>query len=204
MSSRSGRIGCRLVIPQRLRRTVLEALHASHLGKEKTKARARQIVYWPGIYRDVENVTRCCTSCQRDLLAQQQETMMRRPPAERPFELHIDFADHAGRKYLVAVDRYSGWLFVADLGVSAPAYTGPKDDSRRHDERTRYATYVNGRHGKRAFGGTRLFDVVFRAVRRNGLTQDTNNGQLEVAPRKWFTGARNRDGGRQERTPAGV
>ena len=140
MSSRSGRIGCRLVIPQRLRRTVLEALHASHLGKEKTKARARQIVYWPGIYRDVENVTRCCTSCQRDLLAQQQETMMRRPPAERPFELHIDFADHAGRKYLVAVDRYSGWLFVADLGVSAPAYTGPKDDSRRHDERTRYAT----------------------------------------------------------------
>ena len=140
MSSRSGRIGCRLVIPQRLRRTVLEALHASHLGKEKTKARARQIVYWPGIYRDVEKVTRCCTSCQRDLLAQQQETMMRRPPAERPFELHIDFADHAGRKYLVAVDRYSGWLFVADLGVSAPAYTGPKDDSRRHDERTRYAT----------------------------------------------------------------
>ena len=42
------------------------------------------------------------------------------------------------------------------------------------------------------------------AVRRNGLTQDTNNGQLEVAPRKWFTGARNRDGGRQEKTPAGV
>ena len=47
---------------------------------------------------------------------------MRRPPAERPFqELHIDFADHAGRKYLVAVDIYSGWLFVADLGISAPA-----------------------------------------------------------------------------------
>ena len=37
--------GSRLVIPQRLRMTVLEALHASPLRKEKTKTRARQIVY---------------------------------------------------------------------------------------------------------------------------------------------------------------
>ena len=114
--------GSRIVIPQKLRRTVLEALHASHLGKEKTKARARQIVFWPGIDRDVENITRSCPLCQRELPAQQKETMLRRKPATRPFEqLHMDFADHAGRKYLVAVDGFSGWLFVADLGPNAPA-----------------------------------------------------------------------------------
>ena len=46
---------------------------------------------------------------------------MRRDAAERPFEqLHMDFADHAGRKYLIAIDGYSGWLFVANLGTSAP------------------------------------------------------------------------------------
>ena len=55
----------RLVTPLRLRSTVLEALHASHLGKEKPKARARQIVYWSGIDRGVENITRCCTSSVR-------------------------------------------------------------------------------------------------------------------------------------------
>ena len=114
--------GSRIVIPQKLRRTVLEALHASHLGKEKTKARARHIVFWPGIDRDVENITRSCPLCQRELPAQQKETMLRRKPATRPFEqLHMDFADHAGRKYLVAVDGFSGWLFVADLGPNAPA-----------------------------------------------------------------------------------
>ena len=54
----------------------------------------------------IANITRCCTSCQRELPNQQQETMMRRPPVEKLFqELHIDFADHAGRKYLVAVDE---------------------------------------------------------------------------------------------------
>ena len=37
--------GRRLVIPAGLRKQVLQQLHSSHLGKEKTKQRARQVVY---------------------------------------------------------------------------------------------------------------------------------------------------------------
>ena len=42
---------------------------------------------------------------------------MQHEPASRPFQyLDLDLADHAGGKYLVAVDGCSGWLFVENVG----------------------------------------------------------------------------------------
>ena len=57
--------GRRLVIPAALRRQMLQRLHASHLGKEKTKQRARQLLYWPGIDNEIDNLVRNCAACQR-------------------------------------------------------------------------------------------------------------------------------------------
>ena len=39
----------KVVVPVTLRAKVLKLLHSAHMGIEKTKARARQVVYWPGI-----------------------------------------------------------------------------------------------------------------------------------------------------------
>ncbi|KAF0307558.1 Transposon Ty3-I Gag-Pol polyprotein [Amphibalanus amphitrite] len=112
--------GCRLVIPQELRKAVLAALHDGHLGKERTKSRARQVVYWPGMDADVENVTRSCRNCQAQLPSQQRETVLHHQPTQRPFQsLDLDFAEHAGRKYLIAVDGFSGWRFIKLLGNCA-------------------------------------------------------------------------------------
>jgi len=55
--------GPRLVIPQSLRRETLIRLHDGHQGINRTKRRARQTVYWPGIDRDVENTTLACQFC---------------------------------------------------------------------------------------------------------------------------------------------
>ena len=99
---------------------MLLALHDGHLGKERTKSRARQTVYWPGMDADVENVTRSCRRCQRELPSHQRETIIYHPPTQRPFQrLDLDFAEHAGRKYLIAVDGFSGWRFIKPLGCSA-------------------------------------------------------------------------------------
>jgi transposase InsO family protein len=112
--------GRRLVVPAALRSQVLRQLHASHLGKELTKQRARQIVYWPRIDNDVDNIVRNCTACQRELPSQPQETLLHRPPPSRPFEeISMDFGDYGGHKFLIAVDHCSGWQSVADLGTHA-------------------------------------------------------------------------------------
>ena len=112
--------GRRLVVPAALRRQVLQQLHISHLGKEKTKQRARQIVFWPGIDNDIDNVVRRCPPCQRDLPSLPRETLRHRPAPDRPFqEVSMGFGDYGGHKFLVTVDHCSGWQFVQDLGWHA-------------------------------------------------------------------------------------
>ena len=53
----------RIVIPKRERKEVLRRLHASHQGVERTKRRARQTVYWPGISSDIKNTVEVCYDC---------------------------------------------------------------------------------------------------------------------------------------------
>ena len=105
--------GCRLVIPAPMRKDVLNMLHASHQGKERTKQRARQIVYWPGLDNDIVNITRNCQPCQRELPTQPKEPYVAHEKASRPFQqLSMDFATHAGRQVLVVVDHFSSWTWV--------------------------------------------------------------------------------------------
>ena len=59
--------GARLVIPHSLRREVLERLHDSHQGVDRTKRRARQSVYWPNIDQDISNVVSACEACHAKL-----------------------------------------------------------------------------------------------------------------------------------------
>ena len=52
----------KILIPEIARREVLNHLHSSHQGIEKTR-RARQIVYWPGINNDIANIVSSCRKC---------------------------------------------------------------------------------------------------------------------------------------------
>jgi hypothetical protein len=54
----------RLVVPKACRKDVIGRLHASHQGIDRTKRRARQTVYWPGITSDVTNAPESCQHCQ--------------------------------------------------------------------------------------------------------------------------------------------
>ena len=113
--------GPRLVIPQSLRRETLARLHDGHQGINRTKRRARQTVYWPGIDRDVENTAHSCCSCRRYAPSQPNEPLWQNDaPPSRVFEsVSADYFHVAGRTYLVYVDRKSGWPHV----VSCPRDT---------------------------------------------------------------------------------
>ena len=55
--------GCRVIIPTKLRSTVLDMLHATHLGMSGMKTLARSYVYWPRINSDIEQIASTCKSC---------------------------------------------------------------------------------------------------------------------------------------------
>lgn len=114
--------GCRLVIPSSMRSDVLRLLHDSHQGIQRTKARARQVVYWPGIDNDVENLVRRCESCQHFLPAQPKEPYVAHAAPSRPFQyIHADLFSFAGQQFLVVVDAMSNWPWVFSFGHSAPS-----------------------------------------------------------------------------------
>ena len=50
--------GHRLIVPQAMRQSLLQDLHTAHQGMTRTKNRARQVVYWPGLTQDIEEMIR--------------------------------------------------------------------------------------------------------------------------------------------------
>ena len=53
--------GNRVWIPLKLSAEMLKRLHESHMGFEKTYRLAQTGVWWPGMYKDVENIVHSCT-----------------------------------------------------------------------------------------------------------------------------------------------
>ena len=73
--------GNQVIIPDQLRHDILEQLHASHQGIDKTKKLARECVFWPGMPKSVENICASCHLCQE---MQHQQTPQPLHPHERP------------------------------------------------------------------------------------------------------------------------
>ena len=103
----------RLVVPTSMRRGILEKLHQTHQGVEKTKARARQSVFWPGITNDIVQWIESCVPCQERKPSQQKEKMRSDNIPEWPFQCaSSDLFSWAGKTYLVYACRLSGYPLV--------------------------------------------------------------------------------------------
>lgn len=109
-------MGDRVVVPEVLRRKVLTNLHLAHLGKEKTKARARQVVYWPWMNNDIDSMVAECRTCERNQTARPPEPLLPHEVPELPFQkVSIDLFEFNGLPHLVIVDNLSKWLEIKKL-----------------------------------------------------------------------------------------
>ena len=110
----------RLVIPRPARARCIKALHAGHCGYAKTLSLANRLVYWPGMQNDIRNAIETCAACRR------KSPKLQREKANKDHRRHIskmhpmsdvgvDLFEAAGKHYLIMVDRYSGFPFVARL-----------------------------------------------------------------------------------------
>ena len=57
--------GMRVVVPEKLRKRVLNELHLTHSGMSQMKAVARSHVWWPGLDKAIEDLIKTCSSCQQ-------------------------------------------------------------------------------------------------------------------------------------------
>ena len=108
--------GDRIIIPASLQGDMLRQIHQGHLGIEKCRLRARQILFWPNINRDIEKLISSCGACQRHRPSNTKEPLMSHEIPDRPWQtVGTDLFDWDGSSFLLVVDYYSRYVEIERL-----------------------------------------------------------------------------------------
>ena len=100
--------GSRILVPESLRKEMLLKVHGGHFGIEKCKSRARQLIYWPNINKDIEETVSRCATCNKFQRRQSHEPLHQHEVPELPWQvLASDTFQWKGKLYMIAVDYYS-------------------------------------------------------------------------------------------------
>ncbi|UYV77453.1 K02A2.6-like, partial [Cordylochernes scorpioides] len=118
-------LGTRVVIPRKFRAKIKAELHQGHLGVVKMKALARNFIWWPGIDREIEEITRVCRECNINNHTLKQESVHRWESAPTPwYRVHLDFAGpFMNKMFLIVIDSYSKWPEVIIMNSTTAGNT---------------------------------------------------------------------------------
>lgn len=108
----------RIVIPEKLRETVLELAHEGHPGMRLMKSHLRANVWWPKIDQHVERVVKQCKGCTLVSTPNAPEPMNRKDLPNQPWiDIAADFLGPLpeGQYLLVVVDYYSRYMEVVEM-----------------------------------------------------------------------------------------
>ncbi len=105
--------GSRIVVPIVSRQEMLKKLHAAHQGIVRTKRRAQQMIYRPGMTNGVTMLIERCATCQERFPSHFQEPMASDPLPIYVFQdVSADLFQQGSLHVLVYTDRLSGWPVV--------------------------------------------------------------------------------------------
>ena len=105
--------GQRVIVPENMR---AEMLHCGHLGIEKCKRRARDILSWPNMNKDVYDTVSRCDVCQENIYTQQQQPLQMHERPDRPWaKVACDIFYLKQVPHLLTVDYYSHYPEIALL-----------------------------------------------------------------------------------------
>ena len=113
----------RTLIPKKLRQLMIRNLHAAHQGATSILSRARQVMYWPGMDREVNIHSETCSDCREAAPSKVKEPLIPAEIPEYPFQNVVaDLFEINGYFYLAYVDRLTGFAELAYYS-SAPNST---------------------------------------------------------------------------------
>ena len=102
--------GQKIVVPSSLRGEMVEKLHEGYLGINKTIARAREVLFWPGMTVDLTEKIKNCPVCLENRPSQQPEPLRSHEIPPLPWaKVGTDILHKNSRNYLVTIDYYSKW-----------------------------------------------------------------------------------------------
>ena len=100
--------GSKIVIPKAMRQYALEKIHEGHMGIDKCRRRGREVLYWPHINNDIEQMVKNCSSCLTYSNREVAEPLHPHEIPVRPWQrVASDLFLHNAVTYLVVTDYYS-------------------------------------------------------------------------------------------------
>lgn len=105
-----------VIVPKKLRSDIINRVHYNHLGLEKTKSRAREIVYWPGLSKQIGDMIGNCKTCLKFQRSNAKETLHTSEIPDDPWEtIGADLFKWQNKTYLLITDYFSKYIEVINL-----------------------------------------------------------------------------------------
>ena len=84
------------------------AVHIGHMGAEKTNRRARDIMFWPGMTKCINEYVLTCAICEKHRASNAKEPLIPHEIPQRPWQnVACDLFTFDNKEYMVLVDAYS-------------------------------------------------------------------------------------------------
>ena len=94
----------RIIIPNALRKTILEKIHSSHLGITGCLRRARENVYWPNMTNNIKEYVSLCSTCKSYETANAKEPLLPHDIPDRIWaKVGIDLFSLNNQDYLISL-----------------------------------------------------------------------------------------------------
>ena len=101
---------------------ILALLHVPHMATSRTRKAAYKRYFWVGMADEVRKMCESCQSCRERGPSRPEEPLEMPIPkaAMDPMEMiGLDIGMYSGTKYLICMDRYSGYPLVGKLGKTS-------------------------------------------------------------------------------------
>lgn len=108
--------GTRIIIPKCLRHEMMKKIHIGHLGIEKCRLRAREIIFWPNINTQLEDYLSNCQVCLTHRKQNTKEPLISHEIPTNPWQkVGADVFHFGGESYILLVDYFSKYIEVMKL-----------------------------------------------------------------------------------------
>ncbi|XP_033120153.1 uncharacterized protein K02A2.6-like [Anneissia japonica] len=95
---------------------MLQQIHKGHLGREKCKRRACEVLYWPNIYKEIDQMVQQFSTCIQYRDKQKTEPLQQHKLTTQPWEkVGADLFEVDGKDYIAVVDYYSQYVEIGTL-----------------------------------------------------------------------------------------
>lgn len=117
----------KIIIPYKARKIILKLLHESHMGITKTKNRAKNLYYWPGMLNEIEQFIISCKTCELYRSSNRKNKLINHEVPKLPFEkVATDILSYGNTDYLVLIDYYSKWIELKKIKNKTAPYISKK------------------------------------------------------------------------------